>query len=83
MSSTESVTYVSKAIIEQTVLGLGEIFDDNGVDRKILDDLSLVCVPCTRHVWFWLCSWLPYLVLMSSQEPANRVFACCALLFRQ
>ncbi len=43
MSSTESVTYVYKAIIEQTVLGLGEIFDDNGVDRKILDDLSLVC----------------------------------------
>ena len=54
MSSTESVTYVYKAIIEQTVLGLGEIFDDNGVDRKILDDLSLVRVPRTLHVWFWM-----------------------------
>ena len=40
MATAENVAYIYKTIIENTITGLVDLFDDEGVDRKILEDLK-------------------------------------------
>jgi hypothetical protein len=40
MATTENVAIIYKTIIDNTIQGLMDLFDDEGVDRKILEDLK-------------------------------------------